>query len=215
MNVLTKVHALALLSGCALIAAGCTQRTDYDDVQASRENVAEEQRETAEVRQETAEEIAAAERREAEARHEVLKPVTPSEAETVREAEQDTAETRREGAEAIHEEQKDAAEAKAKLRETEAKFNATKARDAFVADHKSKLSAAAERIEALKTRAGNEEGAVKDATQKQIDELQAAHDKAEDAVEETESADLLKWEEHRDHVKQAFDALQAKMDQTT
>ena len=211
MNVFKKVPLTIALSGCGLIAVGCADRTDYGDVQAARENVAEEQRETAEVRQETAEDIAAAKRDEAEARHEVMKPVDGA---AVRDAQEDTAEVRQEGAEAIQDEQQETAKAQAELRETEARFNATKARDSFVNDHRAKLTAAAERIEALETRAGNEEGAVKDATQKQVDDLQAAHDKAKDALEETESADVMKWEGHRDHVKQAFDALQTQMDQT-
>lgn len=188
MNVFKKVPLTMVLSGSVLIAVGCAKRTDYEDVQAARENVEDEQRETAEVRGEAAEDIAVAEQR--------------------------TAETRREGAEAVQEEQRETAEAQAELQETTARLDATKARDSYVADHKAKLTAAAERIEALETRAGSEEGAAKDATQKQADDLQAAHDKAKEALDEAESADVLKWEEHRDHVKQAFDALQAQMDQT-
>ncbi len=204
MNLFKRVLLTIALSGCALVAVGCADRTDYDDVQAARDDVAEEQRETAEVRQEAAEEIAAARRDEAENRHEVMRPVDET---------SEAQEARREGAEAIREEEQETAEAQAELQETEARFNATKARDSFVNDHRAKLNAAAERIEALETRAGNEEGATSEATQKQADDLQAAHDRAEDALEKVESADVMKWEAHRDPVKQAFDALQAQMDQ--
>ncbi len=199
----------ALLAG-SLVAVGCADRTDLGDVQAARDDVREEQHETAEVRQEAAEDIAEAQRNEAATRHEVMRPNTDE----IREAEQETAETRREAAEAIREENQETAEAQAELRDTEARYQATQARDKYVADHQAKLDAAEKRIEALNTRASNEEGATKEATERQAAELQTAHDRAEEALDNVESAELMRWSDHQNNVKQAFDALQAEMDQS-
>lgn len=203
----------ALLAG-SIAAVGCAERTDMGDVQAARDAVREEQHETAEVRQESAEDIAEAERNEAAVRHEAMRPVTGENAEDVRDAAQETAETRQEAAEAIQEEKQETAEAQAELRDTEARFQATQARDKYVADHQVKLDAAEKRIEALNTRASNEEGATKEATEKQVAELKTAHDRAEEALDNVESAELLKWSDHQSNVKQAFDALQTEMDQS-
>jgi hypothetical protein len=83
-----------------------------------------------------------------------------------------------------------------------------------VADHQQKLDAAKKRIDSLNDRASNQEGAAKDATDKQAAELQTAHDRAEEALDNLKSADLMKWTDHQDNVKQAFDALQTEMDQS-
>lgn len=214
---LTRLNHLSLgllLAGCSALAVGCMDRTDMNDVQAARDEVREEQQQTAEVRQETAEDIAAAQRHEDAVRHEAMKPVTDDRLDDVRDAEAATAEARREGAEAIQEEQQDTAEAQAELRETEMKFKATQERDRFVADHQAKLDEAAARIEALETRASNEEGVTAEATNRQAAELQIAHDRAEEALENLKSAEVLHWTEHQDNTKQAFDSLQAKMDQS-
>jgi len=203
----------ALLAG-SIAAVGCAERTDLGDVQAARDAVREEQHETAEVRQESAEEIAEAERKEAAVRHEAMRPVTGENSEDVRDAAHETAETRQEAAAAVQEEQQDTAEAKEKLRDTEARFQATQARDKYVADHQTKLDAAEKRIEVLNDRAANEEGATKEATEKQAAELQTAHDRAEEALDNVGSAELLKWTDQQSNVKQAFDALQIEMDQS-
>lgn len=213
LKALKFASAGALLAG-SIATVGCAERTDMGDVQAARDAVREEQHETAEVRQESARDIAEAERDEAAVRHEAMKPITENNADAIRDAEQETAETRRDAAENIQEEQQETAEAQAKLRDTEAKYRATQARDKFVADHQAKLDAAEKRIEALNDRASNEEGATKEATQKQAAELQTAHDRAEEALDNVESAELMKWNDHQDNVKQAFDALQAEMDQS-
>jgi hypothetical protein len=215
MKFLNKTTMTMALACCTAAAVGCSQRTGYDDVRAAREDVAAEQHQTAEVQQEAAENIAEAERNEARVRHEALKPVTEGEREAIRDARQETAEARREGAEAVQEARKDTAEAQRDLQDTEARFNAEKARDAFVAQQQSKLTAASERIEALKARADNEEGATQETTGAKVEALQGAHDHAEDTLDELKSADVLKWDEHRAAVEQAFDALAKQMDQST
>lgn len=212
---LNQIPLGIVLTGCALVAVGCSRGTDYNDVQAARETVQEEQRETAAVRNETAEDIAEAKRHEQAVRHEALKPVTEADSQAVRDAAAATAETRHEGAKAIQEEQKEAADAQAKLRDTEARFAATKARDEFATAHDAKLKAAVDRIDTLKDKASKEEGAAKDATDMQITELQQAHDRAKESLDNVKSADdILKWSMHRDNVEKAFNDLQTEMDQT-
>lgn len=181
MNVFQKVPLSFVLSSCALAAAGCSRGTSYKDVQAAREDVAEEQHQTAQVQNESAESIAQA---------------------------------KREGAQAVQQAKQQTAEAKQDLKQTEAKYNATQARATFVAEHQEKLQMAADRIKVLQEKAANQKGDAKDATQKQIDQLQAAHDKAKSTLNDVKSADVLKWDDHRDQVKQAFDVLQKQMDQT-
>ena len=176
-----------LMSGLAIL--GCADRTDRNAVQASREAVQEAEQRTAEVRQETAEDIAKADAAAAKARTE--------------------------GSEAIAEQQQEAAKAKSELEQTEARHQATMARDKFVTDHDSKLTAAAHHIDALKERAGGEEGAARDATNKQVTDLQTAHDRAKEALDNLKSTDdVLDWGMHRDNVNKAFATLQATMDQT-
>src|SRR5690606_34969994 len=114
----------------------------------------------------------------------------------------------------IQEEKRETSEAQAELQDTEARYAATKERDEFVSAHNAKLQAAADHIDVLEERAANQEGAAKEATDAQITELQNAHDRAEESLDTVESADLLKWSDHRDNVKQAFNDLQAKIDQT-
>lgn len=215
VNFMKQMPLCMVLSGWALVAIGCSNRADYNDVQAAREEVQEEQRETAAVRNESVEEIADAARHEQAVRREALKPVTPAESKNIQDAAAATAEARHEGAESVREEQQETADAKAKLRDTEARFGATKARDEFVTAHDAKLKAAADRIDALEERAATEAGAAKDATNLQVSELQQAHDRAKDALEEVKSADdVLKWAMHRDNVQRAFNDLQTEMDQT-
>jgi chromosome segregation ATPase len=166
------------------------------------------------VRHESAEEIAAAERKEQALRHEALKP-SAAQDKAVRDAEAATVEARQDAATAVQEQQKDTAEAKAKLRDTEARFAATKARDEFVTAHNAKLKAAADRIDTLKDRASKEEGATKDATDAEITKLQKAHDRADDALDKVKSeTDVLKWAMDRENVQQAFNDLQTEMDQS-
>ncbi len=157
-----------------------------DDVQAVRENVTEEQHETAEVRNEAAENVAQARQNEQAVRHEVMKPVTQGEAGDIRDAKQETAEAKQEGAQAIQEEKQETAAAKAELRDTEASYKATQARDKFVSDHEAKLKAASERIDALETQADKQEGAAKEATDKQVSELQTGARSGQESARQPE-----------------------------
>ena len=69
-------------------------------------------------------------------------------------------------------------------------------------------------IEALDQRQENEEGAVADATQAQIDDLQAHRDRLADAIDDLKGEELLKWDAHREHVQSALDALNTKLTST-
>lgn len=209
MNLFKRGAALGVLSLMGLACIGCGQDVDQGDVNAAREDVREEMRETAQVEQEGREAINEEERETAETRHEVLKPNT----EDIREEKRETAEARKDAAEAVNEEQKETAEAKQELNEKEAKLNAQKARDAYVAENQTLLKTAATRIEQLETVADDQEGAVKEATEKQIDELQAAHDKLEEAIDDMKSADPLKWQTEKADVEAARKALEQELEE--
>jgi chromosome segregation ATPase len=203
-----------LLAGASVLAVGCMDRTDMNDVQAARDNLREEESRTAEVRQEAAEHVAEAQRREDALRHEVRRPVDAA-SDELRDAQADTAEARRKTTHAVQEQQQDTAEAQAELRETEMKFKATQERDKFVADHQAKLDAAAAKIDALEDRASNEEGTTAEATKNQAAQLQIAHDRAEEALDNLKNADVLHWTERQENATRAFDSLQQKMDRSS
>jgi len=110
-------------------------------------------------------------------------------------------------AQKIQKEQGDVAAAQSELNQKEREHAATQARDAFVLDAQKALDATDRKIDELKTRAGNEEAAVKDATQKQIDDLKARRERLSDAISKMKKADLLKWSDFKAEVQTAMGDL--------
>jgi hypothetical protein len=169
MSITVKTMPRIVFAALPLLVLGCTQRTTQEDVQAAREDVAEEQQDVD------------------EARHEAMKPTIDAD-----------------DAEDIQEEKQDVAEAQATLDRTENEAAATQARDAFALEAQKVLDSANRDIEALETRAGGEEGAVKEATERQIDDLKSKRDRLDQAIDDMNGADLLAWSNHRDSVQQAM-----------
>jgi chromosome segregation ATPase len=209
MRLYVRGAAWALLGAATVVGLGCAQDVDRDDVTDARQEVLEEERETAQARQEMGEEVAEQERQAAEKRHEALRP----DYEGVREADGDVREARREGAEKVREEEQETREARKELSETEAKFEAQKARDNFLAEPRALLKSAEERIEQLKAVADDQEGAAQEATQLQIDKLQLAHDALEEAIDDAKSADALDWQTEKATVDTAHKNLQRELDE--
>jgi hypothetical protein len=98
-----------------------------------------------------------------------------------------------------------------KLRETEAKAAATSARDAFVSQVDGRVAAADRRIDELQKAASNQEGALKDDTNKKIDDLKARRDRVKDALSTLKSAELLQWQQHRAEVQRRVDEMNSVM----
>jgi hypothetical protein len=132
----------------------------------------------------------------ADARHEAMKPTIDEDA-----------------AEDVQEEQQDVAEAEADLSQTQQGYAATQARDTFALEAQKLVDEANRQIEALETRADAEEGAAKDATQTLIDDLKARRDRLDQAIDDMNGADLLKWSDHRANVESAMKELTDKLNE--
>lgn len=207
MNVTKLFCGLAAIAGFTLI--GCA--VDEGDIQASRENVLEERRETEETRREVAENIHEEEAETAEAyRREAMKPIMSDE---VQEEAAETEQARREGAEEIAEEEKETREAEQELKKTEAEFSAQQARDAFVKQVEARLEQADKRIEALEEMASDQEGAAKTETESRLNVLETHRDNVKNQLDELKAEDLEKWETHRELVQQSLDELNSELDE--
>jgi len=202
---------LGLAATLGLIVVGCSE-VDYGDVQSARDNVQEEQNETMETRREVAENVQEEEAETAEAHREAMKPVLPND--EVTEEAKETEEAREAGAKAIAEEEKETREAEAELQKKEQQLAAKESRDAFVKKPEALVETANQRIDVLQEKAEGQEGATKTATEDHINELQTRRDRVEELVDEVNSAELMKWETHREPLQKAIDALQAKLDET-
>ena len=196
----------ALLAGLALVAAGCAESTTERDVADAREDLREEQKETADAAREGQQEVADA-RCDAQP-YTVNKPVTGEDA---AEARQEVADAQHEAKQDLAEQKQDEAEAAIELRTAEQQLAATKARDAFVTETEKKLADAEARIDALKSSASAAEGTAKENFDRQIETLQGQHDQAEEALSNLKSAKLAEWQIHRRHVRTAMQQLDTNM----
>jgi hypothetical protein len=189
------------------LAVGCSQDVDQSDINAAREKVNQEKHETEEVRRVVQQQVAQEERETDATRHEVMKPTS----EEIRDEENETAETQIEGNKKIEKEEQETREAEEELAKTEAKFKAQQARDAFLEEPNDVLKRAALRIDTLEEQADSEEGDAKKATEKQIETLQASHDKLDELIDETKSANPLNWQEIKPEVEVAQKELQNRL----
>jgi uncharacterized coiled-coil DUF342 family protein len=211
MTILTIRRSFAVvLTGVALVFTGCADATTQDDVSDAREELREEQGDVAEAQDEAQQEIADA-RADAQ-EHTVGKPITEDDAaemrEDAREANQEVAEARQDAAEAIAEEEADVAHAQAELKTEEQRLKATQERDAYVKEVEGQLDVMAKDIDGLEEQAANAEGADKDAINLQIENLNAQHDRVQEALSDLKSADLASWQNHRQHVRTAMQNLE-------
>jgi chromosome segregation ATPase len=131
----------------------------------------------------------------AEARHEAMKPTITDD----------------DAARNVDKQAGDVAEARGELNQKEREYQATQARDALLADAQKVLDAADQHIDSLKSRAKSEEGATKDATQVQIDDLQTQRDHLSDAMSTLKKTELTKWNELKPQVEKAMKDLNAKL----
>lgn len=192
----------AILIGSAILATGCAESTTEKDVGAARENLREEQRETAET-------VRDAQRDVADARHDA-QPYTvnrPVNDQAAAEARQEIADAQHEAQQKIRDQKQDEREAAVELKTTEQQLAATKARDTFVADTEKQLAEVEARIDQLKSTASSAEGNAKQDLDRQIDALQNQHDRAEEALGHLKSAALTEWPAHRQNVRTAMQEL--------
>jgi len=196
------------LVGAALVASGCEESTTQDDVSDARQELREEQQETAETIREGREQVAEAQR-EAQP-YTVNKPVLEEDA---IEAREDVAEARQGANEDVRDQAQEQNAAAVELRTEEQKLAATKARDAYVNQAERALADAEVRIKQLEESASSAEGTAKDAIDRQLEALNGQHDRAEEAIAELKDAELASWQAHQENVRVAMQGLNTSLNQ--
>lgn len=204
MSLRTLAHVT--LAALAVVALGCQQATTERDVADAREDLREEQQDVADAKADAQADVAEEQQDVDAARREAMKPVL-DENENIRDEQADVAEAQHDGADAVADEQQDVADAAADVRKKEAELAATRARDGFAADAEGKLAKADQTISTLKEKASNASGAEKTELDAKIDRLQEQRDRAEDAIDDLKSAELMKWDAHKPTVNSAMAEL--------
>lgn len=151
--------ALAMAS---VLMAGCDQETTQSDVKDAQAEVRQEQQETQEVMEQAADEIA--------------------------DKEQALQETQAEELEKVREQQQETAEAAAEASETENKYRSQEALTAYVDKEETRLKDADNRIDDLQQRADKLEGDEKAALDARVDRIQELRTRAGDKLSELKSA---------------------------
>jgi hypothetical protein len=199
---------VALGAACAVVI-GCSTDVTRDDIADAEQQVREEQQDVAEAQRDATQAVREERQEARDARHEVNRPIL---GEDPAEARGDVAEARREGQEEVAEQKAEAREAEQELDATKARFNAQQARDTYVSEARGKLEAADKQIEQIRARGDNLEGDAKDAHDKTMDEVDALRKSADEAVDDVESADALKWTESKGAADVAMKNLAEKID---
>jgi len=200
----------------ALAVAGCQEGTTREDVADARADVQEEQQDVAEAQADAQSDIAAAQDDADEARREANKPVLDGDdkadaQEDIADAQADIAEAQADANAEVQDEQADVAEAQKELQQTEAELQQTQARDAFAQQAEQQLALADKKIEELKDREDNADGAAEQATEDQIEKLQAQRDRVEDGLDDMKSAEVMNWQDHQRNVQLALSELNRMM----
>lgn len=175
------------LAMAGVLMAGCDQQTTQDDVKDAQAEFRQEQQETQEVMEQASDEIADKEQ--------VLQDTQAEEMEKVREQQQVTA------------------EAAAKAGEAENKYQSQEALAAYVDKEETRLKDADNRIDDLKQRADKLEGDEKAALNKQVDRLQELRTRAGDKLSELKSAGEGEWTVKGNSVESAMNDLFAALNE--
>jgi len=175
------------LAMAGVLMAGCDQQTTKTDVKNAQAEVRQEQQETQEVMEQASDEIAIKE--------EALEETQAEEMKKVREQQQVTA------------------EATAKAGEAENKYQSQEALTVYVDKEETRLKDADNRIDDLKQRAGKLEGDEKAALDKRVDRIQELRTRAGDKLSELKSAGADEWTAKGNSVESAMNDLFAALDE--
>ncbi len=201
-----QMFAAGTLAALSLLGVGCMDTT-HDDVTAARREVNQQEQRLQELKREN-EKMIDEERHEAERAHTTAKPVIGEEDHArIRQAERDVAEAKREALEREAAQGEKVSKARAELDQTEEKLARQVDRDKFVADARLNIDAANRAVEKLQAErdAADEEG--KTAIDDRIKEIKHRRDMLEAKIDEVESADVLKWQDHQGAVEKSIDNL--------
>ena len=175
------------LAMAGVLMAGCDQQTTKSDVKDAQAEVRQEQQETQEVMEQASDAIA--------------------------DKQQALQETRAEEMEKVREQQQVTAEAAAKASETENKYQSQEALTAYVGKEETRLKDADNRIADLKQRADKLEGDEKAALDTRVDRLQELRTRAGDKLSELKSAGKGEWTIKGNSVESAMNDLFAALDE--
>jgi chromosome segregation ATPase len=175
------------LALAGVLLAGCDQQTTREEVKNAQAEVRQEQKETQEVMEQASKKIAV--------------------------KEQALRETQIEEMEKVREQQQVTAEAATKADEVENKYQSQEALTAYVDEEETQLKDADHRIDDLKQRADKLEGDDKADLDKQVDRLQELRTRAGDKLSELKSAGEGEWTAKGNSVERAMNALFAALDE--
>lgn len=207
MSLKRAPHAIA--AGLVLVFAGCQESATRSDVADARDKLRAEQQDVAEAQRDANEKVADAQHDLDEARHEAMKPVLNGDSTAeVADAQEKVADAKADANAKIRDEQHDVDQAAAELRAKEAEFQATQARDRFAKQAEQQVTLADERIAQLEERHDAAEGDAATALETQINALKSQRDRVNDAINDLQGEELMKWQAHQRVVQQEISTLQ-------
>lgn len=204
---MTESAFTACLTAVLLAAAGCD--VTPSDVKAARENVQQQQLETAEARAEGLQVIREKERREKELREQAMMEGNETARKELRGAEMETAEAKQQLNENVAKEEQETRRAKEEADRLAAELKATEARNAYVREMNIELEKVDARIEEKREQLAKLEGAEHDRASADLDVLKVRREAFSDALRNLNSEEVMKWEAKKPAVEQARELCQA------
>jgi len=103
-------------------------------------------------------------------------------------------------------------EAQRELQQTEAEFQASQERDAFLTTAEARLAEGRQRLEEMEARSENLSGEEKEALEAKTDDVESAVNNLEEQIDEAKSVEINKWREHEAAVNEAVKALDTALE---
>jgi hypothetical protein len=196
--------------------SGCSDATSSNDVLAARADVQEEQRELEAQKLESAGEVAEAQAKFDPNRQVLNKPVLKGEAaaesrEEAAEAKSELIDEQNDEAEDVQDEAEDVTEEQGELKDTDLRFQATQARDKYLADREAVRVKAQAQLDAMQVEYDAAEENQRADLSARIDAFKDALEQFDDAVDAIESQPVLDWQVKRAAVDTAEKLLTTKV----
>ncbi len=210
MTKLSNVWVLPALVAM-LVTIGCSQETTRKDVASAQDKMQKEHQRTQETIQDQKNKVADAQQNAQE--HTAAKPVTPdtTAANDQTKDQQKVADAQASANEKIAKQKEKEREAEGNLKDKQQNLQMTQERDAYVKGIEQKLADTDNKIDQLKQKASNAQGADKDNINRQVDTLKTQRDMAKKALDDLKGADLANWKNHQEHVRVALQDLDNSM----
>lgn len=203
---MTQYFSILAAGGLSLFAIGCNETT-RDDVTDARNEVAEQKAELEETKREEARAIREEENEAAAARTTNKVIVGDDVNEGAAEESQEAQRAKTAAQDRIREQEANVAEAEREAKATEAELKVDQARDMFAIESRKHIdlaNTAIAKLEVKKDAADDEGDKPLDA---QINALTAKRDTLEKEIDDVEGAETAKWQDHKQDVDKAIQAL--------